>query len=59
LLQKKYPGRFDVSKAISLLGNDMTVQQLQAGTPPEQIIASWAADLQAFDQMRRMYFLYK
>jgi uncharacterized protein YbbC (DUF1343 family) len=59
LLQKKYPGQFDVSKAITLLGNDMTVQQLQAGTPPEQIIASWAADLQAFDRMRRKYFLYK
>jgi uncharacterized protein YbbC (DUF1343 family) len=59
LLQKKYPGQFDVNKAITLLGNDVTVQQLQAGTPPEQIVASWAADLQAFDQMRRKYFLYK
>jgi uncharacterized protein YbbC (DUF1343 family) len=59
LLQKKYPGQFDVSKAITLLGNDITVQQLQAETPPGQIIASWAADLQAFDRMRSKYFLYK
>jgi uncharacterized protein YbbC (DUF1343 family) len=59
LLQKKYPGQFDVSKTITLLGNDITVQQLQAGTPPEQIIAGWAADLQGFERMRRKYFLYK
>ncbi len=59
LLQKKYPDHFDVTKTIVLLGNDATVEQLRAGTPPEQIIASWAADLAAFDQMRRKYFLYK
>jgi len=59
LLQKKYPDHFDVTKTIVLLGNDATVEQLKAGTPPEQIIASWAADLAAFDQMRRKYFLYK
>src|SRR5208337_1117732 len=43
LLQKKYPDHFDVTKTIVLLGNDATVEQLKAGTPPEQIIASWAA----------------
>src|SRR5271157_2950099 len=59
LLQKKYPDHFDVTKTIVLLGNDATVEQLRAGTPPEQIIASWAADLAAFDQIRRKYFLYK
>ena len=59
LLQKRYPEHFDVSKTIFLLGNDATVQQLKSGTPAEQIIASWAQDLAAFDQMRRKYFLYK
>ena len=59
LLQKKYPEQFDVTKTILLLGNDATVQQLKAGTPPEQIIASWSADLAAFEQLRRKYFLYK
>jgi len=59
LLLKKYPDNLDVTKAIVLLGNDATVQQLKAGTPPEQIVASWAADLAAFDQVRRKYFLYK
>lgn len=59
LLQKKYPDHFDVTKTIVLLGNDATVAQLKAGTPPEQIIASWGADLAAFDEIRRKYFLYK
>lgn len=59
LLQKKYPEHFDVTKLMVLVGNDATVQQLKAGTPPEQIIAGWAKDLAAFDQLRRKYFLYK
>lgn len=59
MLQKKYPGHFDVTKTIVLLGNEATVGQLQAGTPPEQIIAGWSKDLADFDQVRRKYFLYK
>jgi uncharacterized protein YbbC (DUF1343 family) len=59
LLQKKYPEQFNASKTIVLLGNDATVAQLKAGTPPDQIIASWAKDLADFDQVRRKYFLYK
>jgi uncharacterized protein YbbC (DUF1343 family) len=59
LLQKKYPDHFDIAKTIVLLGNDATVQQLKEGTPPGQIIASWAKDLAEFDQVRRKYFLYK
>jgi uncharacterized protein YbbC (DUF1343 family) len=59
LLQKKYPDHFDTSKIVQLLGNDETVRQLQAGTSPEQIVASWAKDLAEFDQVRRRYFLYK
>jgi uncharacterized protein YbbC (DUF1343 family) len=59
LLQKKYPDHFDVTKIIVLLGNDSTIEQLKAGTPPEQIIASWAKALAEFDQVRHKYFLYK
>jgi uncharacterized protein YbbC (DUF1343 family) len=58
-LMKKYPDHFDVSKLVLLLGNDDTVQQLHAGTSPEQIVASWAKGLAEFDQTRRRYFLYK
>jgi uncharacterized protein YbbC (DUF1343 family) len=59
MLRKKYPDHFDVSKLIFLVGNDETIQQLQAGTPPEKIVASWAKSLADFDQTSRKYFLYK
>jgi len=59
VLQKKYPAQFDASKILSLLGNEEAVRQLQAGTSPAQIIASWSKDLAAYDQLRRKYFLYK
>jgi uncharacterized protein YbbC (DUF1343 family) len=59
LLQKKYPEHFDVTKTILLLGNDATLKQLQAGTPAEQIIASWSKELAEFNQVRRRYLLYK
>jgi uncharacterized protein YbbC (DUF1343 family) len=58
-LHKKYPDQFDVTKILLLLGNDSTIQQLQAGTPSSEIIASWAKDLAAYDATRRRYFLYK
>lgn len=59
ILQKKYPDHFDTSKALLLLGNEQTVHDLQAGVPPEKIVASWAADLAQFDRLRRKYFLYQ
>jgi uncharacterized protein YbbC (DUF1343 family) len=59
LLKKRYPQEFDVAKIVFLVGNDETIRQLQAGTAPEQIVASWAHDLAAFDATRRKYFLYK
>jgi uncharacterized protein YbbC (DUF1343 family) len=58
LLQKKYPAHFDVTKMVDLLGNDETVRQLQSGTAPEEIVASWAKELAAFDVMRRKYYMY-
>jgi hypothetical protein len=48
-----------VTKILLLLGNDSTLQQLQSGTAPAEIIASWAKDLTTYDAIRRRYFLYK
>jgi uncharacterized protein YbbC (DUF1343 family) len=59
LLQKKYPDQFDVTKTLLLIGNENTVEEMKAGTAPEKIIAGWRADLAAFDEERRKYFLYK
>jgi uncharacterized protein YbbC (DUF1343 family) len=58
-LRKRYPDHFEVTKILLLLGNDSTIQQLQSGTPPGEIIASWSKDLAAYDAARRRYFLYK
>ena len=59
LLEKKYPEQFDATKTLLLLGNQKTVDDLNAGWPPEKIIGSWSGDLAAFDAVRRKYFLYK
>jgi uncharacterized protein YbbC (DUF1343 family) len=59
ILQKKYPSNFETAKTVLLLGNEETVSQLQAGTPPAQIISGWARDLAAFDQVRQKYLLYR
>jgi len=59
LLHRKYPEHFDVAKILFLVGNDETIQQLEAGTAPEQIVASWAKSLAEFDAVRRRYFIYK
>jgi uncharacterized protein YbbC (DUF1343 family) len=59
VLSKKYPDHFDITKILFLVGNDSTIQQLQSGTPVNEIIASWAKDLAAYDATRRRYFLYK
>jgi uncharacterized protein YbbC (DUF1343 family) len=58
ILQKKYPGQFDSSKILQLIGNEQAVRDLQAGVSPEQIVRSWAPSLAAFDQVRREYLLY-
>ncbi len=59
ILQKLYPKQFNSAKLIELVGNADTMQQLQAGTAPERIVASWSESLSAFDKVRRKYFLYK
>jgi uncharacterized protein YbbC (DUF1343 family) len=58
ILQRKYPKKFDTAKMIQLLGNEQTVRDLQDDVPPEKIVASWAAALADYDQLRRKYFLY-
>jgi len=59
ILQKLYPKQFDSSKLIGLVGNAETIQQLQAGTTLEKIVASWTGSLANFEQARKKYFIYK
>ena len=59
VLQKLYPDHFDPAKLLLLTGSDETVRQLQGAAAPEKIVASWNAELTAFEAVRRKYFLYK
>jgi uncharacterized protein YbbC (DUF1343 family) len=59
ILQKRYPAQFDPDKTLPLVGDPGTVSQLRQGVPPDHIVASWSADLAAFEQLRKKYFLYK
>src|SRR6266436_6462657 len=56
ILRKLYPDKFDPEKLLLLVGNAETIRQLQAGVSPDQIIASWSADLATFDALHRKYF---
>jgi len=59
ILKKLYPTNFDPAKLLFLVANADTIRQLQEGTPPEQIVASWSTQLNDFDALRRKYCLYK
>jgi uncharacterized protein YbbC (DUF1343 family) len=59
ILKKLYPDKFDPEKLLFLVGNAETIRQLQAGVSPDEIIASWSADLATFDALHRKYFIYK
>jgi uncharacterized protein YbbC (DUF1343 family) len=58
-LKKLYPDKFDPEKLLLLVGNAETIRQFQANVSPDQIVASWAADLASFEALRSKYFLYK
>jgi len=58
-LSKLYPGKFESAKMIALLGNGATLQQLQKGRDPAEIVSSWNSDLEAFRKMRAKYLLYR
>jgi uncharacterized protein YbbC (DUF1343 family) len=57
-LAQLYPGNFDVTKMIALVGNAETIRRLKAGDTPAAIVASWNAKLEAFRTMRAKYLLY-
>ena len=59
ILKRLYPEKFDPEKLMFLMGNAETIRQLQESTPPEKIVESWSAELSAFEQSRKKYFLYK
>jgi len=57
-LAKLYPGNFDVTKMIELVGNAEIIRRLKAGDAPAAVVAGWNAELEAFRKMRAKYVLY-
>jgi uncharacterized protein YbbC (DUF1343 family)/CubicO group peptidase (beta-lactamase class C family) len=58
-LQRLYPKQFGLEKFNRLLGNTATIQAVRDGESLAQIRASWAKDLQVFEERRAPYLLYK
>lgn len=58
-LHRLYPQNFQIAKLIGLLGSQSTVEQLERGVDPRQIIADWSDDLHRFAAMRQKYLIYR
>jgi uncharacterized protein YbbC (DUF1343 family) len=57
-LHRLYPQQFQIEKAIELLGSKSTVERLEHGDAPKEIIAGWADDLAKFRALRAKYLIY-
>jgi len=57
-LARLYPNDFKLEKTIRLVGSKKTIERLQAGDDPRDIVAGWEADLEAFRRKRARYLLY-
>jgi len=57
-LHRLYPQQFHLEKIIELLGSQSTLERMQRGDAPAQIVTSWSAELDKFRAMREKYLLY-
>lgn len=57
-LHRLYPERFQLAKIIELLGSQATLDRLERGDAPAEIVAGWSRDLVEFRRMRERYLLY-
>ena len=57
-LQRLYPGRFEIDKALGMVGSRAVLQAIKDGLDPEAIAAAWQAQLEAFRKRRESYLLY-
>ena len=58
-LHKLYPQQFHLEKMIELLGSRSTLERLQHGEAPAQIVSGWSAELDKFRAKREKYLLYR
>jgi uncharacterized protein YbbC (DUF1343 family) len=57
-LQRFHPGRFEIDKALGLVGSRAVLQAVKEGVDPETIAASWQPPLDEFLKRRESYLLY-
>jgi uncharacterized protein YbbC (DUF1343 family) len=57
-LHRLYTNQFALDKIITLLGSQSTVDRLERGDAPADIVSGWSADLDKFRAMREKYLLY-
>jgi uncharacterized protein YbbC (DUF1343 family) len=57
-LQRLYPGRFELDKALGLVGSRAVLQAIKEGQDPEAISAAWQPPLDEFRKRRESYLLY-
>lgn len=57
-LWKLYPQQFKVEKTLRLVGSRKTLERIQAGDDPREIVAGWREELEAFRKLRARYLLY-
>jgi len=56
-LHRLYPEQFRIERIIELLGSASTLERLERGDAPAQIVAGWSGDLDKFRSMRKKYLL--
>ena len=58
-LHKLYPNDFQINKAITIIANQETLDELNAGTDPRFISSRWNEELGRFEAIRQKYLIYK
>jgi uncharacterized protein YbbC (DUF1343 family) len=57
-LRQLYPANFDPEKMMFLLGSESTIDQIERGVSPAEIVVAWKESLAPFMAMRAKYLLY-
>jgi uncharacterized protein YbbC (DUF1343 family) len=58
VLHRLYPDQFQIEKTMELLGSQSTLDRLERGDAPADIVSGWATDVDKFRTMREKYLLY-
>lgn len=58
VLHRLYPGKFEIDKTLSLLGNSKALEELKAGKAPSEVLRSGDLQMRPFLEMRKRALLY-